>query len=94
MGEMQVVSPAAEAWRPGTLERPTVKAPAGRNVAILSNGWSSMNVLAPTMAELLTTQFEARAVHVEAIPLSEQMPSGQFEKVISNADLAIVGLAN
>lgn len=89
-----ILDPRAET-RP-IAERPLPKLPdlAGRTVAILNNGWTSMDRLADHLATALKNHYGvADIVHVP-IPITSAADPAVLDRVAQQADFAIVGLAN
>jgi hypothetical protein len=71
-----------------------VPALGGRTVAILTNRWKSMDRMAERMAAQLKEIHGVAAVPVYGIPINGAMSDEVRERVISECDAAIVGLAN
>lgn len=71
-----------------------IPALAGCTIGILTNRWKSMDRMAERMAARLKEGYGAAAVPVYGIPINGAMSDEVREKVISECDAAIVGLAN
>lgn len=66
----------------------------GKRIGIVSNGWRSMEAMIPCITRRLTEQYGAREVNAFAVPLNRGITAETLEKVATECDAAIVGLAN
>lgn len=66
----------------------------GLTVAVLTNRWKSMDVIARRFAERLPAEHKVAEVLVEPVPLNGGAPESVLERVGRRAHLAVVGLAN
>ncbi len=92
--QIEILSPAAEAWRPTVETTPVVDGLAGKTVAILNNRWSSMDIMADYLTRLLKEEYGVAQVFQKDVPISSPPPKSVFDEVVTRAQLAIVGLAN
>ena len=92
--KLSIMSPAAEAWRPGDVTLPQLGVLRGATVAILNNGWTSMHIIAEQIGIILKEQYGVAEVFEKLIPLASPAPQETFDQVKERAQLAIVGLAN
>ena len=74
-----------------TLVVPALK---GLTVGILTNHWKSMDRMAERMALRLQEFYHAAAVPLYDIPINGAMTDAVRQRVISECDAALVGLAN
>lgn len=91
---MKILDPVAPA--PLNANRIAERIPtfAGVTVAVLTNRWKSMDLIAKRLAERLTAAHGAKAVNVETVPLNGGAKPEVLEKVGAYAGFAVVGLAN
>ena len=95
MGEtISILTPAAESWRPIEAVVPRMASLQGATVAILTNQWTSMNIISEQIAVVLKEQYGVAEVFEKIIPLASAAPQETFDEVDSRAQLAVVGLAN
>ncbi len=66
----------------------------GLRVAVLNNGWRSMDLMARTFATYLPERHGVASVREWRIPTSNETPTPLLEEVAATSDAAIVGLAN
>ncbi len=66
----------------------------GAVVAVLTNRWQSMDLIAERFAERLPVDYRARDVLVETIPLALPAPTDLLNSIAVRARAAVVGLAN
>ena len=92
--KIEVLSPAAEAWRPDESVDVFVDDLAGKTVAILNNRWTSMDVIADYLTRLLKEEYGVTQVFQVQVPIASPPPQEVFDEVVERADLAVVGLAN
>ena len=70
-----------------------VRTLAGARVAVLDNGWTSMDAIARILGEELRALGAADVVHIET-PHSMPTSKDVLDEVASRVDAAIVGLGN
>jgi hypothetical protein len=63
-------------------------------VAVLTNRWKSMDLIAERFAERLPARYRAAEVLVETIPIASAAPVSLLDSVAARARVAVVGLAN
>jgi hypothetical protein len=66
----------------------------GAVVAVLTNRWKSMDLIAERFARRLPAEYGVKDVLVEPIPLASGAPAAQLDSVAARARAAVVGLAN
>jgi hypothetical protein len=66
----------------------------GQKVALLDNGWTSLDITFARMKEMLRGQYGVANVLHEDIPLGAAAPPDQLRVIAEQVDYAIVGLAN
>lgn len=67
---------------------------AGLTVAVLTNKWVSMDVIAKRLSERLKAEHQVAEVLIEPVPLNGGAPADVLARVLQRADLAVVGMAN
>ena len=65
----------------------------GARVAVLDNGWTSMDVISKILAEELSALGASEVLHYET-PHSRPSPVALIDEIAARADAAIVGLGN
>jgi hypothetical protein len=65
----------------------------GTSLAILSNGWPAMEILADELGRILSSKHGATVVHAE-IPISNAAAADFLDKTAASQGAALVGLAN
>lgn len=94
MARIQVLDPRAQ---PRTVEArplPALDTLRDRVVAILNNGWTSMDLIATQLDHELRTRHGVADVIHQSIPLASQAPAALIDDLAQRADAVIVGLAN
>lgn len=66
----------------------------GLRLAVLNNGWRSMDLMSRTFASYFPSRYGVASVREWRIPTSNETPVELLEEVASASDIAIVGLAN
>jgi hypothetical protein len=66
----------------------------GKRVAVLTNRWKSMDLIAERLAKRLPAEYGAAEVLVETIPIASAAPESLLNSVAARAHVAVVGLAN
>ena len=92
--KISILTPAAEAWRPIEAVVPRMAGLQGATVAILTNQWTSMNIISEQIAIILKEKYGVAEVFEKIIPLASSAPQVTFDEVNNRAQLAVVGLAN
>ena len=90
---LQILDPT----NPKTIQEsssPTLGGLQGKTIGILNNHWTSMDAIADRMKIQLTEKYGAAGVNTYDIPAVSAAPDELLEKVASECDAAIVGLAN
>lgn len=77
-----------------TAARPALATLAGRRLAIVNNGWASMERLGEYMARLSREALGVREVAFFSVPRNHAPPEGVLARVHEGCDAALVGLAN
>lgn len=67
---------------------------AGLTVAVVNNRWKSMDHIAQRIRAHLVSQFGAKEVRIETVPLNGGAPAAVLDAVAGSSQLAFVGLAN
>ncbi len=67
---------------------------AGAVVAVLTNRWQSMDLIAERLAARLPAEHGVADVLVETIPLASGASPSRLDAVAARARVAVVGLAN
>jgi hypothetical protein len=91
---LTILDPVAAPRGTSGASLPVVPTLEGRTVGILTNHWKSMDRMTERMAVRLKEIYRAAAVPVYDIPINGAMADQVKQKVISECDAAIVGLAN
>jgi hypothetical protein len=91
---MQILNPTAPAPVEFTDFPRNVASLADGTVAVLTNRWKCMDLIARRLSERLTQDHMAAHVRTEIVPLNGGAPNSVLENVAANSDLAVVGLAN
>ncbi len=91
---MIVLDPTA----PAPADRLALPAPltalAGKKVAVLTNRWKSMDLIADRIAQRLPADYGVTDVLIETIPISSAAPESLLNSIAVRAHVAVVGLAN
>ncbi len=91
---MKILNPTAPTPVNATKMGDRIPTLAGVTVAVLSNRWKSMDLIAKRLAERLPASHGAAEVRIETVPLNGGAPAAVLERVGAYAGLAVVGLAN
>jgi hypothetical protein len=91
---VKILDPVAPAPVNATTVADRIPTLAGITVAVLTNRWKSMDLIAQRLAEKLTASHGAKDVRIETVPLNGGAKPEVLEKVGAYAGLAVVGLAN
>jgi hypothetical protein len=91
---VRLLSPIAESRRPDKQLASPLEGLEGKKVAILNNGWTSMDVLASSLERHLKEEYGVKEVQHWDIPIARAASKQTFEEVLAFADAAVVGLAN
>ncbi len=66
----------------------------GTVLAVLTNRWKSMDLIAERFAQRLPADYGVADVLIEPIPLASGAPESLLDSVAARARAAVVGLAN
>ena len=91
---IRILDPTAPPSGRGVPLPPTLASLEGVVVAVLTNRWQSMDLIAERFAQRLPMDYGAADVFVEAIPLALPAPTDLLDSVAARARVAVVGLAN
>ena len=89
-----ILDPTAPPPGHGIALPPALTSLDGAVVAVLTNRWQSMDLIARRFAERLPADYNVREVLVETIPLTLPAPAHLLDSVAARARVAVVGLAN
>lgn len=78
----------------GDLFVPAVSDLGGKVVGFLNNGWSSFGKIGSRMHGVLLEKHGIKEMRTYAIPSACQPPKGFLDRVASECDVAVVGMAN
>jgi hypothetical protein len=67
---------------------------AGKRIGIVSNGWRSMEAMMPQMAELVKQRWHASTVSFFHVHINKAITPQELGRLVSDCDVAIVGIAN
>ena len=91
---IKIMDPTAEpSTRLSRLPKP-VKRLQGAVVAVLTNRWQSMDLIAERFAQRLPVEYGVADVLIRPIPIAGPAPAALLDEVAGRAQLAVVGLAN
>ncbi len=93
-GTISIRDPRAEMSVEGAVILPTLSGLSGKTLAILNNGWTSMDRIAAQLVEGLKARHGIGQVLTFAIPISTPADPAVIDAVAQRADFAVVGLAN
>jgi len=93
-GKVRILSPVAEQYRPQKRPTPPLETLEGKRVAILNNGWTSMDVIAQALERHLKEEYGVKEVLHWDIPIARAAPPEMLDEVAAKAQAAVVGLAN
>ena len=63
-------------------------------MAVLTNGWTSMDVIVARLTETLKSRYGVAKVLSFAVPVAVAADEAVLEEAARSADFALVGLAN
>ncbi len=86
--------PRADVSHSSQTHLPKLNRLAGKTVAIVSNGWTSMDRICARLVEGLKTRYGIGEVLAFTVPIASPGAPEVFNAVVDRADFAIVGLAN
>lgn len=86
--------PRTELPDSGETSLPKLNGLAGKTLAIVSNGWTSMDRISARLVEGLKTRYGIGEVLLFTVPIASPGAPDVFNAVVDRADFAIVGLAN
>ncbi len=67
---------------------------AGKRVAIVSNGWASMDTITSRLVERLKERHGVADVKLYSVHINKPITSDTLEDIAGECDAAIVGIAN
>jgi hypothetical protein len=91
---IRVFDPSVEMNVERTVRKTVSHSLDGMRVAVLNNGWRSMDLMSRTFAKYFPERYGVAAVREWRIPTSNETPAALLEEVVATSDVAIVGLAN
>ena len=91
---IRVFDPSVETKVARTVRKTVSHSLDGMRVAVLNNGWRSMDLMSRTFAKYFPERYGVAAVREWRIPTSNETPAALLEEVVATSDVAIVGLAN
>lgn len=89
-----ILDPTAPPPGRGISVPPALASLDGAVVAVLTNRWPSMDLIAERFVQRLPADYGVREVFVETIPLALPAPAHLLDSVAARARVAVVGLAN
>ena len=89
---MELMNPRSATLSTRAIPKPTADV-AGKTIAVLNNGWRSMDVLSEWLEEQLRRRGAVAVLH-EAVPIAGAPERELLEDLAGRADAAFVGLAN
>ncbi len=89
-----ILDPTAPPPNPGAALPKPLSRLEGAVIAVLTNHWKSMDLIAERFAQRLPAEYGAADVLIEAIPLASGAPESLLDSVAARARAAVVGLAN
>ncbi len=93
--QTRVYSPVAETERSPSRLAPRLTSLAGKRVALIHNGWQSLDITYREYAASMTERHKAAKVfEVRKAYASRPLPDEQFRQITEGADAVIVGLGN
>ena len=92
--DMMILNPAGEPAHARQLALPSVNGLGGRRIAVLTNHWAGMDRMAHRFRSRAQVLYGAASVELLDIPINGAMSDPVEQKVLQDADMAIVGLAN
>jgi hypothetical protein len=91
---IRVFDPSVQSKAEQVIRKTTSRSLDGLRVAVLNNGWRSMDLMSRTFATYFPERHGVAAVREWRIPTSNETPVALLEEVAATSDVAIVGLAN
>lgn len=91
---IRVFDPSVEMKVEQTVRKTVSHSLEGMRVAVLNNGWRSMDLMSRTFSQYFPERYGVAAVREWRIPTSNETPAALLEEVVATSDVAIVGLAN
>ena len=86
--------PRAEMVVPNGTQLPTLSELSGKTLAVLSNGWTSMDRISVRLVDGLRSRYGIGEVLNFTVPIASPGAPEVFDAVVARADFAVVGLAN
>ncbi len=91
---VQILDPRAERPESGGKPLPVLNDLADKTLAILSNGWTSMDRISEHLAEMLKSRYGVAKIVNASMPVSSGADIATLDMIAREAHCAIVGLAN
>ena len=91
---MQILVPKATLRNTQKLEAQSLSALSGKRVGLVSNGWVSMDAMAPRLTHLLKEKHGVSEVNMFTVHVNKPIEREVLDQIASRCDAAIVGLAN
>lgn len=91
---IRVFDPSVQIKPEPVVRKTTSRSLEGLRVAVLNNGWRSMDLMSRTFASYFPERHRVASVREWRIPTSNETPVALLEEVAASSDVAIVGLAN
>lgn len=93
-GSLRIRDPRFEKAVKRASVQPTLDSLAGKTLAILNNGWTSMDAMAAHLTEALKRRYGVANVISFSVPVANPAAPAILAEAASRADFAAVGLAN
>lgn len=91
---IRVFDPSVQIKAEHSVRKTTARSLEGLRVAVLNNGWRSMEIMSRTFAAYFPERHRVASVREWRIPTSNETPVALLEEIAASSDAAIVGLAN
>jgi hypothetical protein len=91
---MEILVPTATAQVAQKMKAAADAQLSGKRVAIVSNGWRSMEVMTPRLDLLLRERYDASAIRRYSVHLNRPISQEILDSIRKDCDAAIVGIAN
>jgi len=91
---IQICNPTAPPPPHGQASPGPIAQLAGARVAVINNGWMSMSLISERLAERLPADYGVSSVRVHRVEPNGGATDAVLESIATEADVAIVGLAN
>lgn len=91
---MEILIPTAATAATQKMPATAVASLTGKRVAIVSNGWRSMEVMAPHLDLLLRARHDVAGIRRFSVHLNRPISQEILDSIRKDCDAAIVGIAN